>query len=101
VVDPLGIGDTRRLFSERLRQAFMEPWFAWVNIIANRYSSELLSEVRQKSFEKTRIPSGTHRRFITGAPLDCALLHLGYLVRHQAMRLAVYGLGRFLVRGFG
>jgi hypothetical protein len=27
-------------------------------------------------------------------------LDLGYLVRHQSVRLAVYGLGRFLVRGF-
>ena|SRR5215204_2735269 len=31
--------------------------------------------------------------------LDCALLNLSYLVRHQTMRRAVYGRGRFLVRG--
>jgi hypothetical protein len=37
VVDPLGIGDARRLFSERLRQVFMKPRFACINIIANRY----------------------------------------------------------------
>ena len=36
-----------------------------------------------------------------GAPLDRALLHLGYLVRHEAVGLAVYGLRGFLVRGFG
>ncbi len=29
-----------------------------------------------------------------------AFLDLGYLVRNQTMRLAVYGLGRFFVGGF-
>jgi len=28
---------THNAYSERLRQAFMKPWFAWVNIIVNRY----------------------------------------------------------------
>src|SRR5215213_792800 len=32
--------------------------------------------------------------------LDRAFLDLGYLVRDQTMRLAVYGLGRFLVGSF-
>jgi hypothetical protein len=36
-----------------------------------------------------------------GILLDRALLDLGYLVRHKTMRLAVYGLGRFLVGSFG
>jgi hypothetical protein len=36
-----------------------------------------------------------------GAPLDRALLHLGYLVGQQTVRLAVHGLRGFLVRGFG
>src|SRR5215217_9602994 len=31
--------------------------------------------------------------------LDRALLDLGYLVGHKTVRLAVHGLGRFLVRG--
>src|SRR5215212_9812161 len=30
---------THNAYSERLRQAFMKPWFAWVNIIVNRYRS--------------------------------------------------------------
>src|SRR5215213_6882563 len=28
---------THNAYSEQLRQAFMKPWFAWVNIIVNRY----------------------------------------------------------------
>jgi hypothetical protein len=31
--------------------------------------------------------------------LDRTFLDLGYLVRHQTVRLTVYGLSRFLVRG--
>src|SRR5215212_11847986 len=34
-----------------------------------------------------------------GSFLDRTFLYLGYLVGHKTMRLAVYGLGRFLVRG--
>ena len=36
-----------------------------------------------------------------GTFLDRTFLDLGYFIRHQTMRRAVYGLSRFLVRSFG
>ena len=56
VVDPLGIGDARRLFSERLRQAFMKPWFAWVNIIAKRYIAPPFMQNPGSELPRIRLP---------------------------------------------
>jgi hypothetical protein len=37
---------------------------------------------------------------VPGPFLDSTFLDLGYLVRNETVRLAVYGLGRFLVGSF-
>src|SRR5215213_8877434 len=63
-------------YSERLRQAFMKPWFVWVNIIAIRY--------RTGRFKSS--PPSCRLRYVCHARREVestALLHRAHL--HEAL----------------
>src|SRR5215213_1470135 len=60
---------THNAYSERLRQAFMKPWFAWVNIIVNRYRSKERSVLYPEVCPIREVQYGVRPKFFFGLSL--------------------------------